>query len=49
LNAGAVTKAVTQNIILAYDTEKRLQKQGLTQPFTIREWVCELGLISIQR
>lgn len=43
LDAGDVTKAVMQNVILAYDTEKRLQKQGLAQPFTIREWVCEAG------
>jgi len=43
LDAGAVTKAVMQNVMLAYDTEKRLQEQGLAQPFTIREWVCEAG------
>jgi hypothetical protein len=43
LDVGAVTKAVMQNVMLAYDTEKRLQKQGLAQPFTIREWVCEAG------
>ena len=43
LDTGAVTKAVMQNVMLAYDTEKRLQKQGLAQPFTIREWVCEAG------
>lgn len=43
LDAGAITKAVMRNVMLAYDTEKRLQKQGLAQPFTIREWVCEAG------
>lgn len=43
LDVGAVTKAVMQNVILAYDTERRLQKQGLAQSFTIREWVCEAG------
>ncbi len=32
-----------QNAILAYDTEKRLQKQGLSQLFTIQEWVYEAG------
>ena len=43
LDAGAVTRAVMQNVILAYDTEKHLQKQGLAQPFIIHEWVCEAG------
>ena len=43
LDTGTVIEAVVQNVILAYDTEKRLQKQGLAQPFTVREWVCEAG------
>ena len=43
LDTGAVTRAVMQNVMLAYDTEKRLQEQGLAQPFTIQEWVCEAG------
>jgi len=28
---------------LAYDTEKRLQKQGLAKPFTLEEWEAEAG------
>jgi hypothetical protein len=32
-----------QSVILAYDTEKRLQQQGLAEPFTIGEWVYEAG------
>jgi Cytosol aminopeptidase family, N-terminal domain len=43
LDAGDVAQAVIQNVILAYDTEKRLQQQGLAQPFTIQEWVSEAG------
>lgn len=43
LDTGAVTRAVMQNVILAYDTEKRLQKQGLAHSFSIHEWVCEAG------
>jgi hypothetical protein len=43
LDTGDVAQAVMQNVILAYDTEKRLQKQGLAQPFTISEWVYEAG------
>lgn len=43
LDTGDVAKAVMQNVILAYDTEKRLQKQGLAQSVTIREWVYEAG------
>ncbi|MEH2380875.1 MAG: M17 family peptidase N-terminal domain-containing protein [Nostoc sp.] len=43
LDTGDVVKAVAQNVILAYDTEKRLQKQGLAQSFIVREWVFEAG------
>lgn len=43
LDTGDVAQAVIQNVILAYDTEKRLQQQGLAQPFTIDEWVYEAG------
>ncbi|XGV94803.1 MAG: M17 family peptidase N-terminal domain-containing protein [Leptolyngbya sp. BL-A-14] len=44
LDTGDVAKAVMENVILAYDTEKRLQKQGLAHPFTINEWVYEAGV-----
>ncbi|ARV62928.1 hypothetical protein BZZ01_08765 [Nostocales cyanobacterium HT-58-2] len=43
LDTGDVASAVIQNVILAYNTEKQLQKQGLAQPFTINEWVIEAG------
>ncbi len=43
LDTGDVASAVVQSVILAYNTEKRLQKQKLTHPFTIDEWVMEAG------
>src|SRR4051812_7102914 len=41
--AGDVEIAVLQGILLAYDTEKRLQKEGLAKPFTLEEWIVEAG------
>lgn len=43
LPAGEVEIAVVQTMLLAYDTEKRLQKEGLTKPFTLEEWIVEAG------
>jgi hypothetical protein len=43
LDVGDVARAVMQNAILAYDTQKRLQQQRLAQPFTIQEWIYEAG------
>lgn len=43
LDTGDVANAVMQHVILAYDTEKRLQQQGLAEPFTLEEWVYEAG------
>lgn len=43
LDTGDVSQAVVQGVILAYDTEKKLQKQGLAEPFTLNEWVMEAG------
>jgi hypothetical protein len=40
---GEVGQAVTQGLLLAYDTEKRLQKEGLAKAFTLAEWVVEAG------
>ncbi|MBV8400651.1 MAG: hypothetical protein JOZ17_18210 [Acetobacteraceae bacterium] len=40
---GDVERAVTRGILLAYDTEKRLQKDGLAKRFTLEEWVAEAG------
>ncbi|MBV8458627.1 MAG: hypothetical protein JO122_18665 [Acetobacteraceae bacterium] len=41
--AGDVADAVVQGMLLGYDTEKRLQKEGLAKAFTLEEWVQEAG------
>ena len=43
LPTGDVEIAVVQAMLLAYDTEKRLQKEGLAKPFTLDEWIVEAG------
>jgi hypothetical protein len=40
---GDVGTAVVRGMLLAYDTEKRLQKEGLTKEFTLDEWNVEAG------
>ncbi len=40
---GDVEIAVVQAMLLAYDTEKRLQKEGLAKPFTLDDWIVEAG------
>jgi hypothetical protein len=30
-------------MLLAYDTEKRLEKEGVAKAFTLEEWVQEAG------
>lgn len=40
---GDVAQAVTKGMLLAYDTEKRLQKEGLAKSFTLEQWVVEAG------
>jgi hypothetical protein len=40
---GNVETAVVRGMLLAYDTEKRLQKEGLGKPFTLEEWWVEAG------
>ena len=42
LGAGDVEQAVTKGLLLAYDTEKRLQKEGLAR-VSLEEWVVEAG------
>jgi len=41
--AGEVEIAVLQGMLLAYDTEKRLQKEELAEPYTLEEWIVEAG------
>jgi Cytosol aminopeptidase family, N-terminal domain len=42
-SAGDVEIAVVRGMLLAYDTDKRLQKEGLATPFTLDEWIVEAG------
>jgi Cytosol aminopeptidase family, N-terminal domain len=43
LPTGDVEIAVVQAMLLAYDTEKRLQKEGLAKPYSLEEWIVEAG------
>ncbi|MGZ4953482.1 MAG: M17 family peptidase N-terminal domain-containing protein [Methylobacter sp.] len=43
LDVGEGDAAVIEQVILAYDTEKHLQKQGLAPKFSISDWVIEAG------
>jgi hypothetical protein len=43
LSTGDVEIAVVREMLLAYDTQRRLQKEGLAKPFTLDEWVVEAG------
>jgi hypothetical protein len=40
---GDVGQAVTRGLLLAHDTEKRLQKEGLAKALALEEWVVEAG------
>ena len=41
--AGEVETAVTRGVLLAYDTERRLQKQGFAKSYALEQWVVEAG------
>ena len=43
VKTGDVETAVTRGMLLAYDTERRLQQQGFAKSFTLGEWVVEAG------
>jgi hypothetical protein len=43
IGTGDVETAVVRGMLLSYDTEKRLQKEGLGKPFTLEEWWVEAG------
>lgn len=43
LGTGDVANAVLRGVFLAYDTEKRLQKEGLAKEFALDEWWQEAG------
>src|SRR5262245_34510552 len=40
---GDVGTAVVRGMLLAYDTERRLQKEGLAREFTLEQWNVEAG------
>ncbi|WP_347988409.1 M17 family peptidase N-terminal domain-containing protein [Methylomonas sp. AM2-LC] len=43
IEVGEGDAAVVEQVLLAYDTEKHLQKLGLTPKFSIASWVIEAG------
>src|SRR5215510_7743028 len=43
LDAGDVAGAVLRGVLLAYDTEQRLQREGLSRLFTLEAWSQEAG------
>jgi hypothetical protein len=43
IGTGEVERAVLRGMLLAYDTEKRLQKEGLGRAFALEEWWVEAG------
>jgi hypothetical protein len=43
LEVGECDRSVEEGLILAYDTEKRLQVQGLAEPFDVLDWTIEAG------
>ncbi|HEV3201352.1 MAG TPA: M17 family peptidase N-terminal domain-containing protein [Bryobacteraceae bacterium] len=43
ISTGEVGRVVVRGMLLAYDTEKRLQKEGLSKDFTLEQWNVEAG------
>ena len=43
IDVGEGDRAFVESVLSAYDTEQRLQAQGLAQKFVISEWVIEAG------
>jgi hypothetical protein len=43
LDTGEVERAVIRGVLLAYDTERRLQQEGLAKSFALDEWGGEAG------
>src|SRR5882757_7459923 len=43
IDVGEGDRAFVESVLAAYDTEQRLQTQGLAEKFTISEWVIEAG------
>src|SRR4051812_19346473 len=43
LPTGDIEVAVVKAMLVAYDTDKRLQNEGYAKPFTLRQWNVEAG------
>jgi hypothetical protein len=43
IGTGEVERAVVRGMLLGYDTEKRLQKEGLSKEFNLEQWNVEAG------
>jgi hypothetical protein len=43
IGTGEVERAVVRGMLLAYDTQKRLQKEGLAKAYTLDQWNVEAG------
>lgn len=43
LSAGDVEVAILKTMLLSYDTQKRLQSEGLAKEFVLQEWIVETG------
>jgi hypothetical protein len=43
IGTGEVERAVVRGMLLAYDTEKRLQKEGLAKAYILDQWNVEAG------
>jgi hypothetical protein len=43
LGVGAIETAVVKGVLLAYDTELRLQEEGLSKNYKLEEWSVEAG------
>jgi len=41
--AGDVEVALLKSVLLAYDTQKRLEAEGLADKYTLKEWIVEAG------
>ena len=48
IDVGLCDRAIVEQIVLTYDTEKRLQAEKLKEPFAIHEWVIEAGPAFVQ-
>src|SRR5262245_29334253 len=43
IDVGEVARSVTGGVLLAYNTERRMQTEGLAKPFVLEQWIAEAG------